>query len=704
VAPSAVAVGAGAVWVTSADERSVTKIDAVSGHVIYTKPTGALGRGIAVGGDAVWVTDESSGRVVRIDPRRGSIVRTVNVGSGPTGISFGAGSVWAANSLDGTVSRIDPETNTVTDVISVGDGPDAIAAESDAVWVSVELSQAIVRIDPATDHVVERIPLGNRPKGLAVSGDQVWFAVQPSGAGHRGGRLVFSIPWRFETIDPAFAEFSATVAMLGTVYDGLVGFARRGGSEGTQIVPNLADSLPEISAGGTRYAFRLRPGIRYSNGMLVKASDFRRAVERLYRGRSESADLFRALLGADACERRPRSCDLSRGVRTDAATGTIVFRLRRPDAAFLNTLAGGVPLAPVPPGTPDRDVRRRPVSSTGPYMIKSYVPGRALRLVRNPHFRVWSSVARPKAYPDEIEFRLGVSDRAAVRAVERGQADVANVPLDRTEELRARHASQVHLHPERATIFLFLNTRLAPFNDVRVRRALNYAVDRAAVARVQGGPERARPTCQIRPPGSVGFQLYCPYTASPSRTGDWKAPDLARARRLVAASGTSGMEVKVWAWGFHAPAAREVVSALRRLGYRARLAPVIEDQDVYFRKARDAETRAQAGTWGWYTDTSAPSLLTTLTCNSIQPGQQNDNVGFFCDRRIDAQIERALKLQATDPEAAVGLWRTIERRLVDRAPWVPLFTPWDADIVSKRVRNYQYSPAWGVLLDQLWVS
>jgi len=702
VTPSAVAVGLGAVWVTSADERSVKRIDPVSGDVVRTIPTGALGRGIALGGGSIWVTDESSRSVVRVDPRRGRVVKTVGVGNGPTGIAFGDGSVWVANSLDGTVMRIDPRTNAVTASITVGEGPDGIAARSGVVWVSVEFSRAIARIDPAENRVVETIPVANRPKGLAVSEGRVWFAVQPSGAGHRGGRLVFATPGPFETIDPGFAGFGPTAAMLGTVYDGLVGVARRGGSEGTQTVPNLADSLPVITAGGTRYTFRLRRGIRYSNGTVVRASDFRRGLERLFRGGSGNADSFRSLVGADACERRPRSCDLSRGIRTDDATGTIVFRLRSADADFLGNLNPGA-AAPVPPGTPDRDVGRRPVPSTGPYMIKSYVPGRVLSLVRNPHFRVWSSVARPDGYPDEIEFTLGVSDRAAARAVELGQADVAYVPLDRTEELSARYASQVHLHPEQATIFLFLNTRLPPFDDVRVRQALNYAVDRAAVARSQGGPERARPTCQLRPPGAVGFQLYCPYTAAPRRTGEWKAPDLARARRLVAASGTSGMEVKLWAWGFHAPAAREVVSALRLLGYRARLTPVIEDQDVYFPKVRDAKTRAQAGTWGWYPNTTAPSLLTTLTCKSIEPGRQNDNIGFFCDRRIDAQIERALKIQATDPDAAVGMWRAIERRLVDLAPWVPLFTPWGADIVSKRVRNYQYNPAWGILLDQLWV-
>ena len=95
------------VWVTSAQERSVTRIDAVSGRVVDRIPTGALGRGIAVGGGSVWVTDESSRSVVRIDARRGRVVQTVSVGNGPTGIAFGDGSVWVANSLDGTVSRID---------------------------------------------------------------------------------------------------------------------------------------------------------------------------------------------------------------------------------------------------------------------------------------------------------------------------------------------------------------------------------------------------------------------------------------------------------------------------------------------------------------------------------------------------------------------------------------------------------------------
>jgi peptide/nickel transport system substrate-binding protein len=696
VTPTAVAYGAGAVWVTSAEERSVTKI--VHGRLVDRIPTGALGRGIAAGGGSVWVTDESSRRVVRIDARRDKVIDTVSVGNGPTGITFGHGSVWVANSLDGTVSRIDPETNTVTATIAVGDGPDGIAVGPGVVWVSSEFSEEIARIDPAENEVVETTSVANRPKGLALLENRVWFAVQPSGSGHRGGRLVVEAHELIDgSIDPTFWTWAGTGDSLSsTTYDGLVGFARRGGSEGTQIVPNLAERLPVITNGETRYAFQLRRGIHYSNGMPVKASDFRRAVERGFQaGRAGDAPL----VGADACKRRPRSCDLSRVIQTDDATGTIVFQLVRPAAQFLQDLAAF--LVPIPRGTPDRDQGTRPVPSTGPYMIESYVPGRALTFVRNPYFHVRSQAARPDGFPDEIEFRL--SGPAGVTAVERGRADVgfaSDQPesIRMLEDFKLRHPSQVHAQVVQATVGVFLNTTKPPFDDVRVRRAVNYAVDRAAISASFGGPEFAQVTCQPRPPGTVGFRRFCPYTAATSQTGEWKAPDLMRARRLVAASGTRGLSVTVWTYpGFWEPAAKGAVRALKELGYRASVRRV-ETLNAYIAKVGNEKTRGvQAGVFGWWNvPRTASSLLASFSCSP-------PDWSFFCDRRIDTRIARALTIGATDPDAAVALWAGIERKIVDLAPWVPLFTPFSASFTSKRVGNYQDNPELGILFDQLWV-
>jgi YVTN family beta-propeller protein len=696
VTPTALAVGDGAVWVTSAEERSVTKIDAVHGRVIDKIPTGALGRGIAVGGGSVWVTDESSRSVVRIDSRRDVVVDKVSVGNGPTAIAFGDGSVWVANSLDGSVSRIDPRTDHVSATIPIGEGPDGIAVGSRAVWVSGEFSERIARIDPAENRVVEQIPLANRPKGLGLLDNRVWLAVQASGAGHRGGRLVVG-PGAFinGSIDPTFMTWAGTWSSLTTAYDGLVGPARRGGSEGTQMVPILAISLPVITAGGTRYAFRLRRGVRYSNGTLLKASDFRRAFERSFR--AELAWL--PLVGADACKRQPRSCDLSRGIRTDDATGTIVFQLQRPvpEQQFLQDLSFSS--VPIPRGTSDGDMGRHPVPSTGPYMIEGYVPKRTLTLVRNPYFRVRSRVARPDGYPDEIEFRLG--RRRVVTAVERGGVDVAFVgdesaaELEALNDFKARHASQFHTHAEQATVGLFLNTKQRPFDDIRVRQAVNYAVDRAAVS-ASYGPGLAEPTCQLRPPGTVGFRPYCPYTVAPSQTGEWKAPDLTRARRLVAASGTRGMRVSVWTYpGFWERVASEAVRTLKALGYRAEVKRA-KDLDAYIAIA-DRRRGVQAGIKGRYNIArTAESDLTDFGCSP-------PDSSFFCDRRVDAQIARARQLEATDPAAAVRLWARIERGIVDLAPWVPMFTPSHAFLVSRRVGNYQYNPELRVLFDQFWV-
>jgi YVTN family beta-propeller protein len=702
VTPTEIAAGFGSVWVTSSDERSVKRIDAVSGHVVDTIETGAVGRGIAVGAGSVWVTDEASRRVVRIDPASSSVVETINVGNAPTGISFGSGSVWVANSLSGTVSRIDPETNEVTATIEVGEGLDAIAAGPEGIWVSGDFSGSIVRIDPAENRVVERISIGNRPQGIAVSESEVWFAVQSSGGGHRGGRLVVANLLLLTSIDPGLGRSPA----LDPAYDGLVGAARRGGSGGMQILPNLAVSLPVVTAGETTYAFRLRRGIRYSNGAAVRASDFRHALERLFRARAVASTFFGSLSGAGACARRPGSCDLRRGVQTNDAARTIVFHLRRPDPEFLVSVADPAAI-PVPAGTPDTDVGTTPVPSTGPYMIESYVPGRALKLVRNPYFRVWSELVRPDGYPDEIVFRLHLRNDAAVTAVERGKVDVSlSVPAHRIEEVTTRYASQLHVNPSPGTMFfVFLNTRLPPFDDVRARRALSYAVDRAAVARALGGPKFAQPLCQIRPPSVAGYRPYCPYTVDPSPTGEWKAPDLARARHLVAASGTKGLRVTLWTWAENIePAALEVVSALRKLGYRTTLRRV-ETIDHYFPKVLDKQTHAQAGMFGWIgaAGESPSYVLPYLTCSAIGPASKNNNPGFFCDQRIDALIEHALSVQATDPNAAAKLWPRVEREVLDLAPWVPLFTPQRAHLVSKRVGNYQYSPVSGVLLDQLWV-
>src|SRR6266511_976826 len=546
---SAVAYGEGSLWVANSGEQTVSRIDPRSGMVKATIAVGASPTGLAVGGGAAWVTSESTRSVLRIDAQTNGGARTLYVGRGPTGIAFGERSVWVANNLDGTVSRIDPRTNAVSATIRVGEGPVGVAVGEGAVWVTNEFSETLSRIDPRKDAVVQTVRLRNRPQGLAVSGNDVWVAVQASGRGHRGGTLrvlLGDVP--VDSIDPAIASQTGAQLSLILAYDGLTAFKKASGSEGTQLVPDLATSVPAPTNSGRTYTFEVRSNIHYSSGALVKPADFRYAIERIFKLGSQGVRYYDGIVGAQACLRKPARCDLSAGIATDEAARTVTFHLAAPDSEFLKKLA--LPYASaVPVGTPIGEAGTHPIPGTGPYRIFRYQPNRRVEYARNPRFREWSRAAQPDGYPDRIVFLIGGNSERSVTAVERGKADliVEALPADRIDEVKAQYASQLHVNPIPVTFFLFLNTRAPPFDDVRVRRALNYAIDRGAVTRLApGGPGFAHPTCQVLPPAVLGYRPYCPYTLNPSPSGAWTAPNLAEAKRLVAASHTSGMTITIW--------------------------------------------------------------------------------------------------------------------------------------------------------------
>jgi peptide/nickel transport system substrate-binding protein len=454
--------------------------------------------------------------------------------------------------------------------------------------------------------------------------------------------------------------------------------------------------LPDARDGGRSYTFRLRPGIRYSDGRLVRPEDFRRALERQYQlggfGGLQATALT-AVVGSNSCS-KGRRCDLSKGVVT---TGdTVTFRLSRPAPFFISHLSY---LYPIPAGTPSRDVGTKPVPGTGPYAIESFVPGRQVKLVRNPRFSVWSEAVRPAANPDEIVFRIERDYAQAVTAVLQAKADVLLglvASPGQIEQLRLRHSRQLHIEPQRATWSLFLDTTQPPFSDVRVRRALNYAVDRRRLVELGGGPALGQPTCQMIPPTVPGYVRNCPYTLDPRSTGEWTAPDVAKAKQLIAASGTRGQKVRVRAWREIGKEARYLVSVLRRLGYRAQLEE-LKDWDAYAPTILDPKTRPQSGIIGWFGLQYGSGMIDLFECGS------SSNLARFCDRGFDRKAARALNLYATDPEGAARMWAQLDRELVDKAPYVPLFNPRWPLLASNRVGNWQYHPSGQVLLDQLWV-
>ena len=706
--PSGAAAGEGAVWVANSTDGTVSRIDPASGRVTKTFPAVVGAAGIAVGFGRVWVVSPPSGKVIALDPRSGRIVKEIGVGVDPAAVAVGAGAVWVANRADGTVSKIEPRTGAVIGTVAVGRRPSGIAAAPGAIWVANEGDGTMSRIDPTTVSVVKSVSLGNPPEDVAWLPQGAYVTVGSRGTQHRGGKLTV-LAGAADFIDPALAYTAAGWGSLLLTNDGLVGFRKVGGVQGTQLVPDLAESLPILTDRGTTYTFQLRPGVRYSTGASVQPEDFRRALERVFELGSPGAVYYAGIVGADRCA-RGKPCRLSRGIVTDRAARTITFRLAAPDGDFLPKLA--LPFAyAVPAATPSHDVGTQPVPATGPYRIAEYAPkAKVLRLVRNPRFREWSAEAQPQGFPDSISFswRRGLDEMSArVRAVERDRADVmlasAGPPVsnEQLEQLVARYPSQLHLNTSFNTMFFFLNTRVAPFDDVRVRRAVNHAFDPDAFAASEG--PAAAPTCQVVPPNFPGYTPTCLYLSGGVQGTE-------KARRLVAGAGATGAQVTVWVPTRQARAGRDMASLLESIGLRATLKIVrtVSSPRPYFHKVGDSRTAAQMGWGGWLADLPVASAFIPplLSCGAYVPNSpdQTSNLSGFCDPAIDAEMARATALQAHDPPAATLLWQQIEHEILVQAPLLPTTNQRNADFVSKRVGNYQYNPQWGALLSQLWVK
>ena len=175
--PTGIAFGDGAIWVTNADDATVSRIDPVSNVVTDTIDVGIGPRGITFGAGAVWVTSQhDGGTVYRIDPAANSVTDRIDVGGTPRGIAFGDGAVWVVADLDGGwVSRIDPAANAVTDRIDVGRSPSGITFGDGAVWVTdLQDAVGVSRIDGTT--VTDTIVVGRRPSGVTFGDGAVWVA------------------------------------------------------------------------------------------------------------------------------------------------------------------------------------------------------------------------------------------------------------------------------------------------------------------------------------------------------------------------------------------------------------------------------------------------------------------------------------------------------------------------------------------------
>ena len=530
-----------------------------------------------------------------------------------------------------------------------------------------------------------------------------------AGTPQTGGTLTILASSAFGVADPAQNYTLQEWQLLIDTHDGLVQFKRVGGTQGTQLVPDLAESIPQPTDGGKTYTFQIRKGIKFSNGQVVKPSDFVTTFERQFTVPGPTS-FYSGIVGADQC--KPSHCDLSKGVVADDSNYTLTIHLTAPDPEFLDKLA--LPFAYVVPGNTSPKLTGNKVPpGTGPYMWKSYDPNKELVLVRNPNFKVWNPDAQPPGYPDQIVEKFGLQVSDEVTQVENGQADEVfdgdTIPSDRLNEIATQYASQVHVNALTADWYFALNTKTKPFNNLKARQAINYAFDREAAVKLAGGPSLAVPTCQVLPPNFPGYVQYCPYTKdpAPNGAGPWKGPDIPKAKQLVQQSGTAGMNVVVNTDGPDKPFGEQMVTDLNKIGYHASLKVLQGSIQYPFVQNSTNLDKWQVAWSAWYQDYPAASdfLNVLLGCGSIHPhSDASPNIAEFCDKGIQAKMDQAEAKGGTDPDAANQIWAQVDHDVTDQAPWVDMYNPKQIDFLSKRVQGYQWNPQWYILIDQMWLK
>jgi peptide/nickel transport system substrate-binding protein len=529
-------------------------------------------------------------------------------------------------------------------------------------------------------------------------------------AAHKGGTFTILANSAFGVADPAQNYTLEEWQLLINTHDGLVGFAHVGGVPGTKIVPDLATAIPAPTNNGKTYVFHIRKGIKFSNGQVLKPSDFVTTFDRQFTVPGPTS-FYSDIVGASKCSTKGCNLSTAGGVVANDSAYTLTINLTAPDPEIMDQLS--LPFAyAVPANTSPKLTGNNVPPGTGPYMWKSYNPNTEAVLVRNPYFKQWSKIAQPAGYPNQIVEKYGLQVSAEVTQVQNGQAqevfDGDQIPSDQLTTLNSpQYAGQVHVNTLTADWYMALNTTRPPFNNVLARQAINYAANRSAYVKIAGGPSLAVPACQILPPNFPSYKPYCPYTTGPQTV--WSGPNVAKAKQLVKQSGTAGDTVVVNDTNDQVGTAlaEQMVKDLQSIGYKATTQLLTASNQYPFVQNSANSSKWNVAWSAWYQDYPAPSdfLNVLLGCGTIHKNSDaSPNIAEFCDPAINKLITQAEADGSSNPSEAASLWTQIDHMDTQQAPWVDLYNPKQIDFLAKNVHGYEWNPQWYILIDQLWLS
>ncbi|MDX6717909.1 MAG: peptide/nickel transport system substrate-binding protein [Solirubrobacteraceae bacterium] len=444
-------------------------------------------------------------------------------------------------------------------------------------------------------------------------------------------------------------------------YLGLYTYAHANGEAGSKVIPALATDYPKLSDGGRTYEMTLRKGMRFSDGSPVKAADVAYTIQRVLKinwgGKSFFANYVR---GAPAYNKG--TAKTISGIKTDDATGKITISLTEAYGPFLNVLAfpaAGV----VPSGTKMAVLANDPPPGVGPYKITDVVPNRSFKVVRN---KAWTDATIPgvPAGKVDVDVKIASNTQTEAEQVLDNQADVFDwgdqLPPTLLSQVTAKASGRYAKQSTISTFYFFLNTQTKPFSSQLAREAVNMAIDRRALSRLNGGT--FQPTCHFLPDGMKGHSTSpCPY-------GDPNAaPDLAKARALLKRSGMAGEPVTVWSQN-RSPRKEFVsyyTSVLNKLGFKAKTKLIADAQ--YFPTIGNLKLNAQTGFDDWNQDFPHPSnFYLLLDERSIQP-TNNQNHSQVRDPHIQSELAALNPVAADKLDSVAGRWAALDDYVAKKA-------------------------------------
>ena len=483
-----------------------------------------------------------------------------------------------------------------------------------------------------------------------------------SGGGKTGGEVNVTMTSFPDYVDPQLSYTVEGWEVLWNTYVPLLTYRHQKGGAGTDVVPGLAKDMPQVSPDGLTYKLTLRPNMKYSDGTPIKASDFTYAIKRLFKANSGGSVFYEGIVGAK--DFADGKADTISGIVTDDNTGDITITLDKPNGTFTNVL-GLMFAAPVPPSTPlDKETTNNPPPSSGPFVITKVDAPNTLTMERNPQFKTVQDAGASEvtdASVDKIIVTQNKNNSAQVTGIEQNTIDYMNDPpdADRLPEVKAKFSDRFRMEDSINTYYFWMNNQTAPFNDVKVRQAINYAIDPEALNRVFGG--RLHPTQQILPPGMPGYDEYTLYPG----------PDMAKAKALLAEANPADKDITVWT--DDEPDRKRIgqyyQDLLKELGFNAQLKVI--SGDVYFQTIGNTSTPdLDTGFADWFQDFPHPDdfFRPLLNGENILPTNNNNYSQAKIPANDAKQAELVQKQLTDDVKKQYG---ELDKAYMEQAVWAP---------------------------------